>query len=212
MKTIFTNWSLFLPFLDLFISLCGIGMLESMLAPHLKQTGASTSDVGISFLIYGGCYMIGMIIAGLVDKICKPIWCSLFGNVLFLATFLFIGPLPRLNIVPSLTLIQEMMSLAGFAYSFMMVSSFSRAQSYAICIGFADDIQTYVMISGVWTSAFSLGNFVGPTIGGILVEMKGFQITTFYFCILYVIMIMLDIIDTINLYKRNQYQRLHNKL
>ena len=208
MKTIFTNWSLFLPFLDLFISLCGIGMLESMLEPHLKQTGASTSDVGISFLIYGGCYMLGMILAGLVDKICRPIWCSLFGNILFLVTFVLIGPLPILAMEPFKTLIQEMMSLAGFAYSFMMVSSFSRAQNYVICIGFADDIQTYVLISGVWASAFSLGNFVGPTIAGILVEMKGFQVTTYYFCILYAIMIMLDIIDTIHLHKRNQYQEI----
>ena len=40
------------------------------------------------------------------------------------------------------------MALAGFAYSCMVVSSFSRAQRRVLDMGFADDINTYVMISG----------------------------------------------------------------
>ena len=40
------------------------------------------------------------------------------------------------------------MALAGFAYSYMVVSSFSRAQRRVLDMGFADDINTYVMISG----------------------------------------------------------------
>ena len=47
-----------------------------------------------------------------------------------------------------LSQIQGMMSLAGFAYSCMVVSSFSRAQKRVLDMGFADDINTYVMISG----------------------------------------------------------------
>ena len=41
------------------------------------------------------------------------------------------------------------MALAGFAYSCMVVSSFSRAQRRVLDMGFADDINTYVMISGI---------------------------------------------------------------
>ena len=40
------------------------------------------------------------------------------------------------------------MALAGVAYSCMVVSSFSRAQTRVLEMGFADDINTYVMISG----------------------------------------------------------------
>ena len=50
-----------------------------------------------------------------------------------------------------LSQIQGMMSLAGFAYSCMVVSSFSRAQKRVLDMGFADDINTYVMISGKFT-------------------------------------------------------------
>lgn len=40
------------------------------------------------------------------------------------------------------------MVLGGFAYSLHVCSSFSRAQNKVIAMGFADDINTYVMISG----------------------------------------------------------------
>ena len=39
-----------------------------MLEPHLKgKAGASQGDVGLTFLILGGVYMIGSPIAGLVS-------------------------------------------------------------------------------------------------------------------------------------------------
>ena len=41
-----------------------------------------------------------------------------------------------------------MMVLAGAAYSALVVSSFSRAQKRVLELGYEDDINTYVMISG----------------------------------------------------------------
>ena len=40
------------------------------------------------------------------------------------------------------------MGLAGLSYASLVVSSFSRAQNRVLQMGFADDINTYVMISG----------------------------------------------------------------
>ena len=56
-----------LPFVDLFSALCGNGMLESMLEPHLRSVGSTTIDVGVTFLIYGCCYMIGNMFFGTVS-------------------------------------------------------------------------------------------------------------------------------------------------
>ena len=53
-----------MPFLDLFAALCGNGMLESMLEPHLKYAGAGTVEVGVSFLVFGCCYMLGNVLFG----------------------------------------------------------------------------------------------------------------------------------------------------
>ena len=89
------------------------------------------------------------------------------------------------------------MSLAGVAYASLVVSSFSRAQNKVLDMGFEDGINTSTMISGIWLSAFSLGNFVGPTIAGALVQTEGFQKTTLIFFALYVLMMLIDIIDII---------------
>ena len=44
---------------------------------------------------------------------------------------------------------QGMMALAGLSYASIVVSSFSRAQNRVLQMGFADDMNTYVMISGM---------------------------------------------------------------
>ncbi len=106
-RTLFSSLSLLLPFVDLFTALCGNGMLESMLEPHLRASGASTMDVGLSFLLFGCCYMLGnMFFGGVLDKIGHPIAFSMLGNTCFLITFLFVGPAPFMPIHPSKGLIQ----------------------------------------------------------------------------------------------------------
>jgi len=221
MRTIVTSLSLFLPFLDLFAALCGNGMLESMLEPHLKETGAGTVDTGISFLVFGCMYMFGNLLFGAaIDKFSRPVMFSMLGNSLFLLTFLLIGPLPYLPMKPSKELIQGMMALAGVAYSCMVVSSFSRAQTRVLEMGFADDINTYVMISGVWLSAFSLGNFVGPTIAGCLVDSLstdedpdlGFRETTLVFFVLYAVMILVDIFEAMHTARRDRIRDQYENL
>ncbi len=67
--TIVSSITLLLPFVDLFSALCGNGMLESMLEPHLREAGASTMAVGISFLLFGCCYMLRNMFFGTVRMI-----------------------------------------------------------------------------------------------------------------------------------------------
>ena len=47
--------------------------MEAMLAPHLEtNAGASQYDIGLTFLILGGVYMISGLIGGLVSL---QFWC-----------------------------------------------------------------------------------------------------------------------------------------
>ena len=46
--------------------------------------------------------------------------------------------------------------------------------------GFPDTIDTYGLISGLWTSVFALGAFVGPTVAGILFDAVGFPYATMF--------------------------------
>ena len=53
----------------------------------------------------------------------------------------------------------------------MLVSSYSCALSSALELeGYGENLQTFSLISGLWTAAFALGNCVGPTIAGVLYD------------------------------------------
>ena len=45
-------------------------MIESMLEPHLRSVGATQTEVGLTFLILGGVYMVTTPIAGYVRAFC----------------------------------------------------------------------------------------------------------------------------------------------
>ncbi len=53
----FQSPSIFMPYVDLLVCFFGNGMITSMLEPHLKEAGANTNQVGITFLIFGAVYM-----------------------------------------------------------------------------------------------------------------------------------------------------------
>ena len=58
---------IFLPFVDNFICSCGFGTVESMLEPHLKNAaGADQMQIGVTFLILGGVYMVTTPVVGYV--------------------------------------------------------------------------------------------------------------------------------------------------
>ena len=44
--------------------------------------------------------------------------------------------------------------------------------------GFSNNLETYGLISGLWTSTFALGAFIGPSLGGILYDTIGFKNAT----------------------------------
>ena len=46
--------------------------------------------------------------------------------------------------------------------------------------GLPDTIETYGLISGLWTSTFALGAFIGPSVSGALYDSIGFRRATFF--------------------------------
>ncbi len=47
----------------------------------------------------------------------------------------------------------------------------------------------------MWTFSFYVGNFVGPTAAGFVVESEGFRFASTVFCALYATMAALDAVD-----------------
>ena len=73
---------------------------------------------------------------------------SLIGNIVLAVAFVFLGPLPFLDIEPQLRLIQGVVAMVGLGYAMIGTSSFCRAHAAALKLGYQDNISTYIMISG----------------------------------------------------------------
>ena len=58
--------------------------------------------------------------------------------------FIFLGPLPFLDIEPEVILIQGVSAAVGVGYAMIATSSFMRANSAAMKLGYEDNIKTYI--------------------------------------------------------------------
>ena len=102
----------------------------------------------------------------------------ILGHLLLLASFTLLGPAPWLFPAPSLPLTICALFLQGAGSATVVVSSYSACLLSTLAIPspkYPDSVSTFSLVSGVWTSAFALGNFVGPTIAGVLYDQVGFR-------------------------------------
>ncbi len=114
------------------------------------------------FVLNGGSYAVSAPFWGaLCDRpSIHPLSVNAAGAGFILAGFTLLGPAPFLPGVPTLlpTCVAALF-LHGVGVGAMLVSSFSASQRGALAAGFADGMETYGMISGMWSSIFALGEF-----------------------------------------------------
>ena len=126
------------------------------------------------FVVNGGVYGVAAPIFGMICDRYSPKVIAFFGAVLMVISFGLMGPLPFLPIGKSKSLIIFTLVLQGIGLGAQVVAGFADAHRQAILSGFPDTIDTYGLVSGLWTSVFALGAFVGPTLAGILFDAVGF--------------------------------------
>jgi MFS family permease len=51
------------------------------------------------------------------------------------------------------------------------------------------------MIAGMWSTSFYLGNFLGPTVSGFLVEAYGFRNSTVLFFSILLFILVIDVFE-----------------
>ena len=152
-----------------------IGFLQATLEPHLRPLGLSPLGLGLMFIINGGVYAFSAPCWGFICDKKSPLIVTFLGSLFVVISFLLIGPAPFIPL--ELSLIQSIIALLlhGIGLGAILVSTFSCAQSETVKNGFPDSISTYGMVSSIWTSTFALGAFIGPTIGGVLMDIIGFS-------------------------------------
>lgn len=75
----------------------------------------------------------------------------------------------------------------GIGIASILIATFTDALRTAVRNGFSDNIETYGIISGIWTSTFALGAFVGPTVSGALYDSIGFAKSTIFIIIMHTV-------------------------
>ena len=76
----------------------------------------------------------------------------------------------------------------------LLVSTFSDALRTAIDHGFKEGLETYGLVSGLWTSIFAFGAFVGPSVSGALYDAIGFQKSVYFIIVWHVIVAVVFIV------------------
>ena len=104
----------------------------------------------------------------------SPLIINFLGVTATTIAFSFLGPAPFFGLPTLLPVCVAALVLHGFGNGSVLVSSFVISHAEAITSGFSDNINTYGLVSGLWTSTFALGAFVGPTVAGILLDHCGF--------------------------------------
>lgn len=93
--------------------------------------------------------------------------------------------------------------------AFLLVSTFTDALRTSIQNGFEEGIETYGLISGLWTSVFAFGAFIGPSISGYLFDHLGFRSSVYFIIILHSIVSVIFIFYTAF---SNQPRKLYKEL
>ncbi|BES97650.1 transporter [Nesidiocoris tenuis] len=187
-----------------------IGFLSATLEPHLRKYHLSAMVLGLMFVINGGTYALTAPAWGwLCDKKITPKIATLIGCIFIIIGFSLIGPAPFLpETTKDLWVTIGGLVFHGLGIAALLVSSFTDALRTSIAHGFPNNLETYGLISGLWTSTFALGAFIGPSLAGILYDTWGFQYASMSIVILSIVIGLIVIVFLICSRPRRMYKEI----
>ncbi|CAK1548418.1 unnamed protein product [Leptosia nina] len=151
--------------------------LDPTLEPHLRQFSLSTEQIGLIFLLLSSLYGVFSPIWGWVADRVHNHWCMMVWG-LFLSTIglLLLGPSPYIpGLPPDLWLDLVALSILGMSVALTLLPTFQGVLTSSIYEGGCPEaIATYSAVAGVWSCCYSLGEVLGPAVGGALAETYGF--------------------------------------
>ena len=166
-------------------------ILDPTLAPHIhsSEDDISSSVLGLLFLLLSAFYAVFSPVWGwLADRMSN---CSLMlagGFVLCGIGLLLLGPSPWLSFMgysesdEPLWLNIISLVILGISISLSLVPTFDKILDAVEKAGIEESFAMYSIVAGVWSSCYALGDFIGPALGGWLVDRPG----GFVWCVTYV--------------------------
>uniref|UniRef100_A0AAR5Q2C2 Major facilitator superfamily (MFS) profile domain-containing protein n=2 Tax=Dendroctonus ponderosae TaxID=77166 RepID=A0AAR5Q2C2_DENPD len=173
---------------SIIVTSTSISFLQATLEPHLRTFNLAPVVLGLMFVINGGVYAITTPLWGWAcDNLCSPKVVTSIGTLLIAVGFCLIGPAPFVPLPTIFWVSITGLVLHGLGMGAQLVASFSDALKTAVVYGFHNDLETYALVSGLWTSTFALGAFIGPSIAGILYDTVGFRNASMFIVVIHLL-------------------------
>lgn len=152
------------------------GFVEPTLEPHMrKEFDVDTSIVGSFFLVMSAIFSICSPLVGFICmKTEQRIPIMIIGLIIMAGAQMFMGPAPFLGIPSNLWATLATVAVLGASFAFAYVPTMESMIRAATTGGMEEDIGTYALVSGWWNSMYSLGEVIGPSVGGVLLDLIGF--------------------------------------
>lgn len=133
--------------------------------------------VGLVFLGLALSYALSSPLLGFLSDKKPPLrkWLLVTGGLMTALCYFLLGPAPVLHIESTLWLFVLMLVINGFSLAMSGMPAFPEIFSCAYENGFEEGLSLLGLVSGLINSVWSLGSFVGPTLGGFLNEKLGFE-------------------------------------
>lgn len=159
------------------LSAC-FGFLDPTLSLFvLKKFNLPAGHVGLVFLGLALSYTISSPLCGLLSDKMPHLrkWFLVFGNIITAGCYMLLGPVPVLHIQSQLWLLVLMLVVIGISSGMSTIPTFPEIISCALENGFEEGLSTLALVSGLFSAVWSVGAFMGPTLGGFLYEKIGFE-------------------------------------
>ncbi|XP_045700208.1 MFS-type transporter SLC18B1 isoform X1 [Phyllostomus hastatus] len=159
------------------LSAC-FGFLDPTLSLFvLKKFNLPAGYVGLVFLGLALSYAISSPLFGLLSDKMPHLrkWFLVSGNLITAGCYMLLGPVPVLPIKSQLWLLVLVLVINGVSAGMSIIPTFPEILSCAYENGFEEGLSTLALVSGLFGAMWSVGAFVGPTLGGLLYEKIGFE-------------------------------------
>lgn len=165
----------------LFVGSLSIGFIEPSIQPHLSPLGLKPLELGFILFIPGLLYAcVTPVVGHCCDKYPKSMpWFMFCSAVASAISFSFLGPLPWFKLPLRLSIVLSGFVAFGFSLGGLVIPVYSQLYRIALKHGYSNDLRTQGLISGVFSSVWSLGALIGPVAGGIVVDILGFSLASF---------------------------------
>ncbi|CAM1322334.1 Uncharacterised protein r2_g3074 [Pycnogonum litorale] len=119
------------------------------------------------------------------------------GLLVMFVSYQLLGPAPYLYIPSSIWLTQVSLIMGATALAMTYVPAYKVLNRITIQNGYPDNLATKSKISAVYLTSMGIGQFVGPSVGGIVIDYLNFQwasCVVSYLCGLALVVMMIHLL------------------